>query len=660
MSKWLLLQGYLMPRYFLSLGLLVLSMFPTWAESPIRVMSYNIRYGTANDGENHWNKRKEFMVDVIKQVKPDLLGTQETLAFQRDYLLKALEHYETFGVGRDDGKEKGEMAALYYHKERFEKQAGGHFWLSPTPEKAGSKGWDAALPRIVTWVKLKDKQSTDAKPILFLNTHFDHMGKKARLESATLIRQKLGELGTGCYLIVTGDFNAGEESEPYQALFADAAGKPSSIVDTYRLAHPTKEKGEGTFNGFKPASTEGNRIDWIGCSRDLKVKEASIDHTIREGKVASDHFAIFTVLERGVPRPAAQANPKKIHVTLTAGAPKAPEAPRYSPPGTQVKLQETEQKELAGKDLLLGEVKLGLNKKPIRLVLARSKADKPYDLLYVENDGSFSSALTAKPNVIRGKFWSSFEAKFRIEHAGQDVQDYPVSLWVVTEKEEEKPAVIRYSRRGYLSGPVKLGEKEFTLVVSDSNNDGKIGPGDWWQLGEAGKPAANMRTIGDFLWANGQAWKLETTGTNGRQANLTSYNPGMTEEEDTLQRDSLRADRMAKRAEKPVAFRKDVDDAIADARKKNQPYFLKFETDWCMPCKQMTSLVFTADDVVKSSQGILCIIVDGDERRDLVMKHQVKGYPTGILFDGEGNETTRYVGYQSVKATTGFLGKAKR
>lgn len=648
-----------MPRCLLSLCSLFISLYPTLAESPIRVMSYNIRYGTANDGENHWNKRKEFMVDVIRQAKPDLLGTQETLAFQRDYLQKELKHYETFGVGRDDGKEKGEMAALYYHKDRFEKQAGGHFWLSPTPEKVGSKGWDAALPRIATWVKLKDKQSSDAKPILFLNTHFDHMGKKARQESASLIRQKLSELGAGCYLIVTGDFNAGEASEPYQALFADVAGKPSSIVDTYRLAHPTKGKNEGTFNGFKPASTEGNRIDWIGCSRDLKVKEASIDHTIREGKVASDHFAIFTVLERGVSQPAAQAK-TKIDVMLTAGATKAPEAPRYSPPGTQIKLQETVQKELAGQDHLLGEVKLGLNKKPIRLVLARSEAGKPYDQLYLENDGKFSKVQTVKPSVNRGKFWSSFEAKLLIEHADKDVQDYPVSLWVVTEKEDEKPAVVRYSRRGYLSGPVKLGEKVFTLVVSDSNNDGKIGPGDWWQLGVAGKPATNMRNIGDFLWAGGQAWKLEMTGTSGRQANLTSHNPGITEEEDTIQRDSLRADRLAKRAEKPVAFRKDVDDAIADARKMKQPYFLKFETDWCMPCKQMTSLVFTADDVVKSSQGIVCIIIDGDERKDLVTKHQVKGYPTGILFDGEGKEITRYVGYQSVKATTGFLGKAKR
>lgn len=261
-------------------------------------MTYNIRYGTAGDGENHWNKRKEFLRDTIKQARPDLLGTQETLAFQRDYLAKELPHLEPFGVGRDDGKLKGEMAALFYNKERFEKLAGGNFWLSPTPDKVASKGWDAALPRIVTWVKLKDRLGTSEQPILFLNTHFDHRGTLARKFSAHLIRLKLEELGKGCTIIVTGDFNAGDDSEPYQALFGDANKKPSIIFDAYRKAHPERETDEGTFNGFKPDATKGDRIDWIGCSHNLRVKEANIDHTTKEGKVASDHFAVHVILEK--------------------------------------------------------------------------------------------------------------------------------------------------------------------------------------------------------------------------------------------------------------------------------------------------------------------------------------------------------------------------
>ena len=127
----------------------------------IRVMSFNIRYGTAPDGENHWDKRKEFLLETIRAFNPDLLGTQETLGFQRDYLAKHLPEHDVFGVGRDDGKDKGEMMAVYWRKERFKKQDGGHFWLSETPDEAGSQGWDAMFPRLVTWVKLTDRRRPD-------------------------------------------------------------------------------------------------------------------------------------------------------------------------------------------------------------------------------------------------------------------------------------------------------------------------------------------------------------------------------------------------------------------------------------------------------------------------------------------------------------------
>src|SRR6185295_13279814 len=129
-----------------------------------------------------------FLAETIKTFNPDLLGTQETLAVQRDFLVEQLPTHAVFAAGRDDGKERGEMAALFYRKERFEKIDGGHFWLSDTPEKIGVKGWDAALPRIATWVKLRDLKVKDAKPILYINVHFDHQGKKARVESGKLMR----------------------------------------------------------------------------------------------------------------------------------------------------------------------------------------------------------------------------------------------------------------------------------------------------------------------------------------------------------------------------------------------------------------------------------------------------------------------------------------
>jgi len=265
---------------------------------PLRVMTFNIRYGTAADGESHWDKRKEWLVQTIKAFDPDLLGTQETLGFQRDYLAQNLSGYGVLGVGRDDGKEQGEMMALYYRQARFEKTAEGHFWLSETPERAGSRSWDSSLPRMVTWVKLQDKKNAAAQPIMFFNTHFDHRGPQARLESAKLIRGRIEDLSKGSSIIVTGDFNSGEGSPPYKALFAPNEDQQSPIVDCYRIVHPQKADDEGTATGFKASATKGNRIDWIGASREWKVLEAKIDRTEREGRTPSDHFAVEAVLQR--------------------------------------------------------------------------------------------------------------------------------------------------------------------------------------------------------------------------------------------------------------------------------------------------------------------------------------------------------------------------
>lgn len=267
------------------------------SENTTRVMSFNIRYGTAKDGENHWSKRKDFLIETIEAFGPDLLGTQETLLDQRDFIASKLSGYDSFGVGRDDGKETGEMAALFYRTARFEKVAGGHFWLSQNPDTVGSKGWDAALPRIATWVKLRDRVNDQAKPLLFLNTHFDHQGQQARKESAKLIRKKILELGADCDIVITGDFNAGADSDVYRALFADEAEKASPVVDTFAVADPKPVGDQGTFSGFKSTATSGPRIDWIGCSRGFHVQAAAIDRTERDGRTPSDHFPVTAILK---------------------------------------------------------------------------------------------------------------------------------------------------------------------------------------------------------------------------------------------------------------------------------------------------------------------------------------------------------------------------
>lgn len=271
----------------------------TYADEPaadLRVMSFNIRYGTARDGDNHWDKRKDFLIETIKAFDPDLLGTQETLGFQRDYLAENLPGYDVLGVGRDDGRERGEMMALYFKRSRFERLDGGHFWLSETPDQAGSKSWDSSLPRMVTWVKLRDRRRADSKPIIFFNTHFDHLGAVARAESARLLRRRVAEAAVTCRVIVTGDFNAGEGSEPYRALFAPNNDGPSPLSDTYRVAYPGRAMAEGTFSGFKEGRRQGERIDWIGASKDWRIIGAEIDRTAREGRTPSDHFPVTAIL----------------------------------------------------------------------------------------------------------------------------------------------------------------------------------------------------------------------------------------------------------------------------------------------------------------------------------------------------------------------------
>ena len=187
--------------------------------------------------------------------------------------------------------------AVFWKTARFDKLDGGHFWLSETPDEVGSKSWDSSLPRMTTWVRLKDKKA-GGTPILFVNTHFDHRGPTARLESARLVRARLGELGRGCSIVVTGDFNAAEASKPYTALFGEVDGEASPVVDSYRTAHPDRKPDEGTTTGFRAGPSQGGRIDWIGVSRDWTVVTAGIDRTARDGRTPSDHFPVTATLRR--------------------------------------------------------------------------------------------------------------------------------------------------------------------------------------------------------------------------------------------------------------------------------------------------------------------------------------------------------------------------
>lgn len=260
----------------------------------LRVMSFNIRYGTASDGKDIWANRQDLVVKVIKDFAPDLMGTQETLPFQAAYINEQLSEYTYIGWSRDQN-ENGEQCGIFVRKERFEIIESGQFWLSETPDEKFSKSWDSSLPRVVTWTRLKDKESkenpADGREFLFANTHFDHRGTEARKQSAILLRRRLSEMAPQLPIIVTGDFNCDQGSEPYQELLEE-----NVLTDSYRSLHPTREDNEGTFHGF--SGTPGAaRIDWILTTEQFKPTKASIDRTHVDGRYPSDHFPVTTVFQ---------------------------------------------------------------------------------------------------------------------------------------------------------------------------------------------------------------------------------------------------------------------------------------------------------------------------------------------------------------------------
>lgn len=263
------------------------------AAMELRVMSFNIRFGTAGDGPNAWAARKPLVHQVIREFDPDLLGTQEVLDFQAKTLREALPGYGFLGVGRTDGKRQGEYSPLMYKRDRFEVVDSGTFWLSETPEVAGSKSWDSSLPRIATWAKLKDRRTGHS--LLVCNTHFDHRGTEARIQSARLLQQRLRKLAAGQPIILMGDFNAAEGALPHKVLTQQQEEKEVAFTDSYRAVHPKRSDREGTFNGFR-GEEQGARIDWILFSPGLQAEEAAIVRTQMDGRYPSDHFPVTAVL----------------------------------------------------------------------------------------------------------------------------------------------------------------------------------------------------------------------------------------------------------------------------------------------------------------------------------------------------------------------------
>lgn len=260
---------------------------------PVKVMSFNIRYGTANDGENRWELRRHLVVDTIRSFDPDLLGMQEVLEFQADYLRQQFPGYGFHGVGRDDGDRRGEYVPILFRTQRFEALGSGHFWLSETPEVPGSKSWDAGLTRMVSWVLLRDRESD--RRFVFGNTHFDNEGIEARRQSALLIRQRAAPIEAELPILLTGDFNATEDDPAYAHLVGGDRPDRPRWIDAYRAIHPARSPSERTFNNWRGQRT-GSRIDWVFHTAQFMTLNAMIDYTQEDGRFPSDHFPVQAVV----------------------------------------------------------------------------------------------------------------------------------------------------------------------------------------------------------------------------------------------------------------------------------------------------------------------------------------------------------------------------
>jgi endonuclease/exonuclease/phosphatase family metal-dependent hydrolase len=258
-----------------------------------RVMSYNVRNSNAQDGEDAWPKRIELFFEPITRFDADLIGFQEVLAVQYDEITKRLGDYGLSGVARDDGKRKGEWSMVAYRKQRFEAVGQGDFWLSETPTVIGSKSWDAAITRICSWVRLREKAT--GRELVFANTHFDHKGVIARQEASKVLSKQLSEIAKGVPAILTGDFNINEDNPAYAVLVRPDTPGAIRWIDAYRTVHPQRKPDEASFNGFKDV-TAGSRIDFVFHTSHFVATASEIDRTSRNGRFPSDHYPVTAVL----------------------------------------------------------------------------------------------------------------------------------------------------------------------------------------------------------------------------------------------------------------------------------------------------------------------------------------------------------------------------
>jgi endonuclease/exonuclease/phosphatase family metal-dependent hydrolase len=259
------------------------------AAEPVRAMTFNIRYGTARDGDHAWPLRRHLAFRTIREYAPTVLGLQEVLRFQLDEIGAELPHLSEIGVGRDDGAEAGEYTAILYDGRRLEPIDQGTFWLSDTPDVPGSTSWGNRITRIATWARFLDR--ANGAGFYVFNTHWDHESQPARERSAALLLERIRDRGAADPVILMGDFNAGEENRAFQALVSQSEVR---LYDTFRAVHH-ETVGTGTYHAFT-GDRSGPKIDAILATPAWHSLDAEIVLLSENGLYPSDHFPVTATL----------------------------------------------------------------------------------------------------------------------------------------------------------------------------------------------------------------------------------------------------------------------------------------------------------------------------------------------------------------------------
>ena len=279
-------------RLFMGIISIITTAGSTMGQKALNIFTFNIRFDNPGDAPNDWPNRKGLAASQILFHNADIVGVQEAQYHQLTDLKERLPGYDFVGVGRDDGKKAGEHSSIFFNTNRLELQASSTFWLSLTPEVPGSKSWDAAITRVVTWAKFRDRNTR--KIFFVFNTHFDHIGKIARQESAKMILRTVDSIRGKSPCIVTGDFNSFPEDDPIKILVDKT--NPISLSDTKPLSQTGHYGPEGTFTGFGPKEANNNPIDYIFIKGNWVVeKHATLSQTWG-GRFSSDHFPVMARL----------------------------------------------------------------------------------------------------------------------------------------------------------------------------------------------------------------------------------------------------------------------------------------------------------------------------------------------------------------------------